>query len=86
VGTRIASEVMREVGELKREVADLRGVVNVLRRDAFIRDVLGKADASFARLHDKLDKWDTERRILMLVGTGGLLLNFIAEVAMGAAR
>jgi len=86
VDSRNATEAMREVGELKREVADLRAAVNSLRWDASIRRVHAGIDASFARLHDKLDKWNAERRILMLVGTGCLLLTFMAEMAMGAAR
>jgi hypothetical protein len=86
VDTRAASEAMREVGELKREVADLRGAVDVLRWEASIRDVHARIDASFATLHDKLDEWDAARRIWMLVATGCLLLTFMADLAMGAAR
>ena len=56
VDTRTASEVMREVDGLKREVAGLRGAVDVLRWEASLRGVLASIDASFAKLHDKLDK------------------------------
>jgi hypothetical protein len=54
VDIRTATEVTREAGELKREVADLRAAVNLLRWEAFIRDVHARIDASCARLHDKL--------------------------------
>ena len=84
--TRVASEAIREVGELKREVADLRGAVEVLRWEASIRDVHARIDVSFARLHDKLDEWDAARRIWMLVATGCVLLTFIADAVMDAAR